>query len=280
MGYDLDTIDREMIGLLQRDGRMSNVEIARRIGVSEATVRKRLERLVSEKVIRITAVPAADKVGLSVNAFFTFDVDLSRIDRVADELAKLPEVRAVYYTTGETDLIVEAWFASSDALLRFLTHHVAAIPGIKRTATSHILRTIKDCSRWVLPPTAPPRILVVDDDPDFVEVTRLALVTEGFEVSSASNGEEALASMRVIKPDLIILDIMMQGVLDGLRTGQEIRSNGDLRTVPILMVSSITKSSFAGLLPGGKDLPADNFLEKPVDPPLLVAEVRRLMRFS
>jgi DNA-binding response OmpR family regulator len=88
----------------------------------------------------------------------------------------------------------------------------------------------------------------------------------------------ALASMRVHKPDLVILDIMMRGVLDGLRTGKEMRSNGDLRSVPILMVSSIGDTAFARLLPGEENLPADNFLAKPIEPSVLVAEVRRLIR--
>jgi DNA-binding response OmpR family regulator len=71
---------------------------------------------------------------------------------------------------------------------------------------------------------------------------------------------------------------MMQGVLDGLRTAREMRSDDDLRTVPILMVSSINESGFVGLLPRGSDVPVDNFLTKPVEIPQLVAETRRLLR--
>lgn len=278
MGADLDIIDRQIIYILQQDGRTPNVEIARRTGISEATVRKRLDRLVSSGVIRVTAIPDPAKVGFSTITFFTLDVDLAHVDRIADQLARLPEVRAIYYTTGECDLIVEAWFTSGDKLLRFLTQQLAAIPGIQRTATSHVLRTIKDAGRWVLPSAAPPRILVVDDDPDFVEVTRLTLAKEGYEVASAASGEEALALMRVSKPNLVILDIMMHGLLDGLRTAKEMRADGELRDIPILMVSSITDSAFAGLLPRQEELPADNFLVKPVDMSLLVSEARRLLR--
>lgn len=280
MPYDLDSVDRQIIRILQQDGRMSNVEIARQVGISEATVRKRLERLLSEEVIRITAVPNAAKVGYFTITFLTLVVELSQVDRIADQLTRLPEVRSIHYTTGASDLIVEAWFTSNDDLLRFLTQHIASIPGIQKTATSHILRTLKDDSTWILPPSRPPRILVVDDDPDFVEVTRLILTAEGFEVNSADNGEEALASMRVLKPDLVIMDIMMRGLLDGLRTGQEIQAHSDLRLVPILMVSSIRGSAFAGLLPREENLPVDNFLAKPIEPSLLLAEVRRLLHTS
>lgn len=279
MTSDLDAVDRQIICMLQRDGRASNVDVARRVGISEATVRKRLDRLLADGVIQIAALPDATRLGFSTVTFIAFSVDPAQIERIADQLARSPQVRAIYYTTGESDLLVEAWFPSSEELLQFLTRHVASIPGIYRTATWHVLRTIKDPGRWVLPPGAPPRVLVVDDDPDFVEVTRLTLAANGFEVMLASNGEEALALMRLYRPDLVILDVMMRGVLDGLQTAKEMRADGGLRTVPILMVSSITDSAFAGLWPQGETLPADNFLTKPVDRSVLLAEARRLVRF-
>lgn len=278
MPSNLDSVDHQIIRALQLDGRVSNVEIARQVGVSEATVRKRLDRLIADKVIQITAMPDAIQVGFSTVTFLSLNIDLSQVDRIADQVSRLPEVRSVHYTTGESDLVVEAWFSSSDDLLSFLTQQLTSIPGIKRVATSHVLRTIKDGSRWVLPPASPPQILVVDDDPDFVEVVRLMLAAEGFDIASANNGEDALASMRVRRPDLVILDLMMRGVLDGLKTGQEMRNNGDLRSVPILMVSSITDTAFSRFLPRGDLLPADNFMTKPIEPAVLVAEVGRLIR--
>jgi Lrp/AsnC family transcriptional regulator for asnA, asnC and gidA len=278
MKYDLDSVDRQIIRILQQDGRVPNVEIARRVGMSEATIRKRLERLVTEGVIRIVAIPNAEQVGFSTVTFIALDVDLGHVKLIADQLACLPEVRAIHYTTGESDLILEAWFPSSNDLLRFLTQHVASIPGIQRTATSHVLRILKDASTWVLPSTTPPRILVVDDDSDFVAITQMTLTSAGFEVHSASSGREAMAFMRVNKPDLVILDVMMSGVLDGIQTAREIRSDSRTQNVPILMVSSITDSAFAGLLPKEETLPADNFLIKPIDSSLLVAEAKRLSR--
>lgn len=278
MPHNLDPVDREIVRALQQDGRMSNVEIARRIGISEATVRKRLDRLISDSIIRITAIPDAAKVGLPTITFLALDVDLSQLEQIADQLARLPEVRAIHYTSGDSDLIMEAWFPSSDDLLHFLTRQIGSIPGVRRTATLHVLRTIKDSSTWMLPPAAPPRVLVVDDDPDFVEIMRLALTAEGLEVSVAHSGEDALASMRVSKPDVVILDVMMQGILDGLRTVTEIRADGDLRMMPILMVSSITGSDFAKLLPSEESLSVDNFFAKPVEISQLVAEVKRFVR--
>jgi len=276
--YEFDAVDRQIVAALQQDGRTSNVEIARQLGVSEATVRKRLDRMVSEDVIHITAIPNPSKVGLATVTFLTLGVDLAQLDRVTDHLARLPEVRAIYYTSGESDLIAEVWLASADALLHFLTQRIAAIPGIRSTATSHVLRTIKDGSRWRLPPLQPPRILVVDDDPDFLDIACRILEAEGYEVVCAACGEEALASMRVSRPDLVLLDIMMHGVLDGLRTAREMRNDGALRAIPILLVSSIGESPFGGFLPEAESLPADNLLVKPVDRSLLQSEIRRLLR--
>jgi len=278
MSYGLDAVDRQIISILQQDGRTANVEIARRVGISEATVRKRLERLIADCTIRIAAVPNATKVGLATVTFITLHVDLSFLDRIAEQLARAPEVRSLYYTTGESDLMVEAWFHSSEELLRFLTHEIASIPGIKQAATSHVLRTLKDSSTWILPSEASPCVLVVDDDPDFCEVVRIALTAEGYQVILANNGTEALATMRVAKPDLVILDIMMQGILDGVRTSRSMKADAELRSVPILMVSSISQTPFAELLPQARNLAADNFLQKPVEIPQLLAEVKRLLR--
>lgn len=278
MPYRFDAIDRQIIAILQQDGRTPNVEVARQLGVSEATVRKRLDRMVSEDVVRITAIPNPSKVGLPTITFLTLGVELAQLDQVSDQLARLPEVRAIYYTSGESDLIAEVWLASADALLHFLTRSIASIPGIRKTATSHVLRTIKDSSRWQLPPVQPPRVLVVDDDPDFVDVTRRVLAAEGYEVICAACGEDALASMRVLPPDLVMLDIMMRGMFDGLRTAREMRTDGSLRSIPILLVSSIGDSPLGGILPRPESLPADNLLVKPIDTSLLLSEIRRLLR--
>jgi DNA-binding Lrp family transcriptional regulator len=101
--------------------------------------------------MRIIAVPDPAKVGFSTIAFVTLSVDLAQVGQIADQIARMPEVRTIHLTTGGSELLVEAWFKSSDDLLRFMTQHVGGIPGIRRTATSHVLKTIKDGSRWVLP---------------------------------------------------------------------------------------------------------------------------------
>jgi Lrp/AsnC family transcriptional regulator for asnA, asnC and gidA len=150
----LEALDRQIICILQGDGRASNVEVARQMGVSEATVRKRLDRLLADGVIRVTAVPDAGKAGFATTTFMTFRVDLGRVNQIAEQIAGLPEVRAIHLTAGESDLIVEAWFTCREDLLRFMTQHVGPISGIRRVATAHVLRTINDGSTWTLPAIA------------------------------------------------------------------------------------------------------------------------------
>jgi len=107
------------------------------------------------------------------------------------------------------------------------------------------------------------KILVVDDDPDFVEITRMILEKHGYEVGSASNGDEALRKMREEPPDLVILDVMMSGVL---------------KKVPIVMVSSITSSAQAGMFPTDEYIPIDDWISKPVQPDALLERVDRHLK--
>ena len=155
MPHELDAVDRKIIRVLQQDGRTPNVEIARQVGVSEPTVRKRLSRLVSARVIRITAMLDPIQVGFSTIAFVMLSVELAKAGQIANEIARLPEVRTIHLTTGGSELLVEAWFTSSNDLLRFMTQQIGGISGIRRTATSHVLQTIKDGSGWVLPFLSP-----------------------------------------------------------------------------------------------------------------------------
>ena len=277
MSYTIDAQDRRIISLLQLDGRRSNVDIARAIGVGEATVRKRIDRLLRESVIRVVAVPMLDKVGMEIETITMLKVDLRLVDQISETLAAMSEVRSVKYATGEADMIIEAVFPSDDALLRFLTSRLASLPGIRATATSHVLKTIKQSSDWVLPREGPPLILVVDDDPDFVEASRFVLEAAGYDVTSAANGDEALHVMRRERPDLVILDVMMSGVLDGLNASVQMKAERGLKRTPILMVSSITTSDYAAVFPTDEYVPVDAFLSKPVGPDKLRDEVKRLL---
>jgi DNA-binding response OmpR family regulator len=122
------------------------------------------------------------------------------------------------------------------------------------------------------------RVLVVDDDPDFVEITRTILQAHGFDVSSASGGRQALEAMRQDRPDAVILDVMMSGATDGYDLGRMMREDDRLRGVPVLMVTSIMDSPRAGDFPTDEPLPADGFLTKPVNPQQLVDRIGALIK--
>ncbi len=277
MGSTIDAIDRRIITLLQLDGRTSNVDIARAMGIAEATVRKRIERLLSEGTIRVAAIPMLERLGLEVETVIMLKVDLGRANQVAEKLAAMKEVRSVKYTTGEYDIILEAAFSSDDDLLRFLTSRLAQINGIRATATSHVLKGIKQACEWLLPREGPAIILIVDDDPDFVEATRMVLEHAGYRVVAAVDGQEGIRAMRREQPDLVILDVMMSSVLDGLNTSLAMRADQGLKRTPILMISSITSSDYAAMFPTDEYVPVESFLSKPVGPQQLLDEVSRLL---
>jgi formate transporter len=121
------------------------------------------------------------------------------------------------------------------------------------------------------------QILVVDDDPDFVEVTRRVLTTEGYKVSSAANGEQALDAMKTARPDLILLDVMMATPLDGINVARKMTMDAALASIPVIMISSIDSSEYADRLPDGMDIPIDAWISKPVSPDHLLRTVRRFL---
>ena len=122
------------------------------------------------------------------------------------------------------------------------------------------------------------KILVVDDDPDFVEAMRLTLEPNGYEVISAGDGDEGLAKVESEAPDLVILDVIMASVLDGLQMSRRMQENAKHKRTPILMVTSIANTDYAALFPTDEYIHIDGFLSKPVPPDILLQRVRELLR--
>ena len=96
----MDELDRKIIALLQLDGRASNAKIAREVGVSEGTVRRRLRRLVQDDVVSVIAVPNLEKLGYGTTALIGLQTGPGRSDAVAEEIAKMEEAHYVAVTTG------------------------------------------------------------------------------------------------------------------------------------------------------------------------------------
>jgi len=120
-------------------------------------------------------------------------------------------------------------------------------------------------------------ILVVDDDPDFVEATRLVLEKAGYGVISAADGDAGLKMAREVKPDLVILDVIMKTVLDGLHMSRQMADDPVQRQTPILMVTSIANSDYAALFPTDEYIHIDDFVSKPIAPDDLLRRVGALL---
>jgi CheY-like chemotaxis protein len=121
------------------------------------------------------------------------------------------------------------------------------------------------------------KILIVDDDPDFVEATRIVLEQKGHQTLSAANGSESLQVIRKQKPDLIILDVIMSSILDGLNVSQQLQDDPEHKDIPIIMVTSIANTDYAELFPTDEYVHIDAFLTKPVAPDQLMEQVNRLL---
>ena len=131
----MDNLDRRIIELLQVNGRASNARIARDVGVSEGTVRRRLRRLIQDEIIRVVAVPDPGKMGYSTVALIGVQTDPDKIDDVAESLAELSETQYVSLTTGSFDIFVWVALPNSEQLGNFLRRKVGLTPGIRRTET-------------------------------------------------------------------------------------------------------------------------------------------------
>ncbi len=124
------------------------------------------------------------------------------------------------------------------------------------------------------------KILVVDDDSDLVAAISTILEGKGYEVAIASNKEEGMAKIKEIKPDLAILDVMMTTWQDGFEMAREVKSDEDLKNIPILMLTGVgdkTGMDFKSEAGDAEWLPVDTFLDKPVKSDVLLAEVERLL---
>ncbi len=144
----LDLVDCQMIELLQKDGRISNTEIAKRIGISEATVRTRLNRLIEEEFIQIVAVSNPIKLGFDIVGNIRIHVDIKKMDSIINELKKLKPLWFIVQTTGGTGIDTEFVVESLDELNELIFERINKIDGIIKTETSLFLKYIKRQYDW------------------------------------------------------------------------------------------------------------------------------------
>lgn len=131
----MDELDRKIVSILQSNGRASNAKIARQVGVSEGTVRRRLKRLVEDGIIHVVAIPDPAKIGYGSEAIVGIRVDPDKIDQVADAIALLTPVHWVVVTTGAYDIFATVATPSAEELGKFLRTKIGTITGVHRTET-------------------------------------------------------------------------------------------------------------------------------------------------
>lgn len=126
-----------------------------------------------------------------------------------------------------------------------------------------------------------PRILIIDDDPDITEAMRVVLESKDYQVSSAEGGEEGLKKAKLKKPNLIILDVMMESSDKGFDVARELKSDKDYKDIPILMLTAIRDKMGLDFKNEAGDeawLPVDDYLEKPLKPEELLSKVEALLK--
>lgn len=146
----LDNMDRDIVQILQVDGRTSNSEIARRLGVTETTVRKRMAALLDGDYIEIVAVPTPRLAGFSQSAIMGITTNLRDLRQTAAAITARPEVRYCGVSTGRYNLIIEAFFADNSHLVEFVTDVLGQMPGVTDVETSLILTIEKFSADWQL----------------------------------------------------------------------------------------------------------------------------------
>ena len=147
-GEDVSALDKRIIEHLQADGRRPFTQIAADLGVSEAAVRARTNRLVERGVLQVVGVTDPLRLGFQQMAMIGVKCEAERLMAVAEEIAGFPEVDYVVVTAGSYDLLVETVAEDNEALLRFLAERLRRVEGVRETETFVYLRMVKQTYQW------------------------------------------------------------------------------------------------------------------------------------
>ena len=150
--YKIDKTDIAIVNLLLEDGRKSATEIARQIGdISERTVRYRIDRMVEEGIIRVSAIVSPQAFGLDTYADIWVEVESDKILEVAQKMAEYENVTYVASSLGEADVSIQVVAKDTAEVYRFVTEVVRKVPGVRRTVTSIVPNIVKDIYQWRIP---------------------------------------------------------------------------------------------------------------------------------
>jgi Lrp/AsnC family transcriptional regulator for asnA, asnC and gidA len=155
MTHKVDRVDQAIVRLLSEDGRMSSAEIARRIGhVSERSVRYRINRLIQEGVIQVSAVVNPRALGFTVTADIFIEVEPGHVLDVARAMAEFECVSYVGCSTGERDVSIQVYARDNEELYRFVTEVVGNVPWVRKTSTMLLPLVLKDVYDLHIPNSA------------------------------------------------------------------------------------------------------------------------------
>jgi len=140
----LDRTDRRMVSLLQKDGRMPIVNLAKELGIAETTARTRLKRLIKDEVIKVVAVSNPIKLGFEIIGNIKLDINLKQKDAVIAELKQIDALNYLALTTGGNDIDLEFIVGSLDEFKTLIFEQISQIDGINSVETSLIVEIIKD----------------------------------------------------------------------------------------------------------------------------------------
>ena len=147
-GDEVSDLDKRIIEHLQQDGRRPFTQIAAELGVSEAAVRARTNRLVDRGILQVVGVTDPLKLGFQQMAMIGIRCEAARLMAVAAEVAEFPEVDYVVITAGTYDILIETVCEDNEGLLRFLAERLRTIEGVRDTETFVYLRMVKQSYQW------------------------------------------------------------------------------------------------------------------------------------
>jgi Lrp/AsnC family transcriptional regulator for asnA, asnC and gidA len=147
-GDDVSDLDKRIIEHLQQDGRRPFTQIAADLGVSEAAVRARTNRLVERGILQVVGVTDPLKLGFQQMAMIGIRCQADKLMEVAARVAEFPEVDYVVITAGTYDILIETVCEDNEGLLRFLAERLRTIDGVRDTETFVYLRMVKQSYQW------------------------------------------------------------------------------------------------------------------------------------
>jgi Lrp/AsnC family transcriptional regulator for asnA, asnC and gidA len=150
--YEFDKTDIKIVNLLLEDGRMSASEMSRRMGdISERAIRYRIDRMIDEGVIQISAVVSPEALGLNIKADVWLEVEADKVLEVAKKMAAFENVTYVACSIGQNDISIQVVAKDTSEVYYFVTEVIRKVPGVRKTTTSIVPVVLKDVYQWRVP---------------------------------------------------------------------------------------------------------------------------------